>query len=224
MRNDEGKWHPLLQGIRIQLTRGMDGEVSTQQRQLGLEYKVNFGVNILRLKDIAKDLPHDEELADLMWTSESREMRLLSIMIRDPHSLSHDKVLSIIKETDTLELSEQLVFVLLRRLPYAISLLKELFQMEIDVSIPPATIRYLLLNHMVLNEQLTPEVFKAFISVITRDFTDPCFYHIATIHNCLQKIVFDRPDLPMHDICNAVIAKGDSGTKALAEDLLTLIE
>lgn len=45
-------------------------ETSTNQRKMGLNYGINFGVNLLRLHEIAKSLPTDEELADLMWQKE----------------------------------------------------------------------------------------------------------------------------------------------------------
>ena len=223
MAQDEGKWHELLQNLRLRLRRGMDGDVSSQQRRSGLEYKVNFGVNILRLKEIAKSLPADQELADLMWSKEVRELRLLSIYIRPISSVSLEGATMLVHEVDTLEVAEQLSFSLLRQLPFAIPLLNSLFSSSIDPCTPVATVRYLLLNHLALDNALTPSLFREFSPHIIRDFTHPDFYSLTTLYNALQRIAYDRPDLPLEDICNAVVANGNAQTKSLAMNLLSII-
>jgi hypothetical protein len=45
--------HQIIKEIKTQLRLSMNGIVSTHQRRQGLDYKINFGVEIPRLKEIA---------------------------------------------------------------------------------------------------------------------------------------------------------------------------
>lgn len=59
----------------------MNGITSTLQRRQGLNYKINFGVEIPRLKSIAHEYPKDKELATILWHDNIRECKLLAIFL-----------------------------------------------------------------------------------------------------------------------------------------------
>ena len=67
--------------IKQSLRLAMNGIVSAHQRQSGLNYKINFGVEIPRLKEIAKEYPKDRELALELWNCSVRECKLLAIFL-----------------------------------------------------------------------------------------------------------------------------------------------
>lgn len=224
MTHDEGKWHDTLQQLRIQLRRAMDGETSTNQRQMGLDYAINFGVNLLRLREMAKSLPKDPELADLMWSKEVREMKLLALMIRRPEELSMAQALQLSREVNTLELAEQLVFLLLRFVDFAPKLLLELFDQQFAPDTPSAVVPYLLLNHISNDERLTKEQFEELRPKIIEGFAAPDFYLPSIIYNALIKIVYDRPDFDVLQICEEVLESDSDTAKALATDLINIIE
>ena len=52
-----------LRQIKRALRTMMNGPVSALMRRNGLQYKVNFGVELPRLEDFAKELPHTYNLA-----------------------------------------------------------------------------------------------------------------------------------------------------------------
>lgn len=212
----EGKWHETLNQIRLQLLRGMDGETSTNQRKMGLNYGINFGVNLLRLREIAKSLPTDEELADHMWQKDVREMRLLSIMIRPAESLSLDKAIALAHEADTLEIAEQLVFLLFRNSHFALELMTQLFSERLTPSSATALIPYLLLNHSVSDEQLTPTLFEGIQRYIVEDFTNSGFCSPNVIYNALLKTVTERPDIHITPLLEQVASEGTKESQSYA--------
>lgn len=59
----------------------MNGIVSAHQRRQGLNYRINFGVEIPRLKDIASQYEKSEELATTLWQDNVRECKLLAIFL-----------------------------------------------------------------------------------------------------------------------------------------------
>ena len=50
-------------------------------REKGLTYKVNFGVELPRLQQMAQEMPHTYELAARLWKEDIRECRLLAGML-----------------------------------------------------------------------------------------------------------------------------------------------
>ena len=70
-----------LRTIKRSLRGVMNGPVSHSMREKGLTYKVNFGVELPRLKEMADTLPHTYELAAALWKEDIRECRLLAGML-----------------------------------------------------------------------------------------------------------------------------------------------
>jgi 3-methyladenine DNA glycosylase AlkD len=71
-----------MREIKLKLRSVMNGVVSTSMQKRGLDYKLNYGVSVLILKDMAKNLPKDHLLAQLLWSKEVREMKILATMIQ----------------------------------------------------------------------------------------------------------------------------------------------
>lgn len=71
-----------VRDIKRALRGMMNGVVSASMREKGLTYKVNFGVELPRLQDWAKELPHTHELAQALWQEDIRECRLLAAMLQ----------------------------------------------------------------------------------------------------------------------------------------------
>ena len=59
--------------IKRKLRLNMNGVASTDMREAGIEYKLNFGVGIPQLKDIASETGKSSELAVALWKEDIRE-------------------------------------------------------------------------------------------------------------------------------------------------------
>ena len=70
-----------LRHIKLSLRGVMNGVTSASMRQKGLNYKLIFGVELPRLKEMADTLPHTYELAAALWKEDIRECRLLAAML-----------------------------------------------------------------------------------------------------------------------------------------------
>lgn len=58
----------------------MDGVASQAMRERGLGYKLNWGVALPHLKQMAKDIGKDYDLAAALWKEDVRECRILATM------------------------------------------------------------------------------------------------------------------------------------------------
>lgn len=80
-----------LRGVKQALRSMMNGVTSHTMRQMGLDYKVNFGVEQPRLQDFAAEIQeaHDSpqslySMALQLWNEPIRECRLLAAMLMPP--------------------------------------------------------------------------------------------------------------------------------------------
>ena len=71
----------IVRNIKKELRLYMNGVTSSQQRRLGMNYNIIFGVSIPHLKEIAAKFPKDATLAQTLWKENIRESKLLGIYL-----------------------------------------------------------------------------------------------------------------------------------------------
>ena len=71
-----------LKEIKTQFRLSMNGVVSQSMREKGLNYKLNFGVELPRLKQIAAEIEKNHDLAQVLWKEEIRESKILAAMLQ----------------------------------------------------------------------------------------------------------------------------------------------
>lgn len=71
-----------LKDIKTQLRLSMNGVVSQSMREKGLNYKLNFGVELPRIKSIAAAYEKNHELAQTLWKEDIRECKILAGLLQ----------------------------------------------------------------------------------------------------------------------------------------------
>ena len=74
--------HQRLKDIKTQLRLSMNGAVSQSMREKGLVYKLNFGVELPRIKGIAAGYEKDHSLAQSLWKEDIRECKILAGLLQ----------------------------------------------------------------------------------------------------------------------------------------------
>ena len=102
----------------------MDGATAQSMRQKGLDYKLNWGATLPRLKEMAAELKGDEslslyDLAIALWKEDVREFKILATMLMPPEEILPEVVDIWMEQTTTVELAEQAAFNLYQHLPFA---------------------------------------------------------------------------------------------------------
>lgn len=89
------------------------GEISEQLIEKGLDYKKNFGVSLVHLRNLSKEFQPNNELADRLWHLGYRESCILATMLARPDEIK-DEVLEVwAKDINNIEIAEQIAFNLL---------------------------------------------------------------------------------------------------------------
>ena len=108
-----------IRHIKSELRLAMNGIASSYMRENGMDYKLNFGVEIPRLRTIAEEFPHDHQLAQALWKENIRECKLLAGMLQ-PIDSFYPEIADIWMESITnTEIAQHTVMNLFCKLPYA---------------------------------------------------------------------------------------------------------
>lgn len=108
-----------LKDIKTQLRLSMNGVVSQSMREKGLHYKLNFGVELPRIKSIASAYEKNHELAQALWKEEIRECKILAGMLQ-PVETFYPEIADIwVEEIRNTEIAELTCMNLFQHLPYA---------------------------------------------------------------------------------------------------------
>ncbi len=108
-----------LRDIKGELRLFMNGAVSKSMREKGLLYKVNFGVELPRIKEIAAAYEKEHDLAQALWKEDIRECKILAGLLQPVESFRAEIADIWVEQITTLEIAELTCMNLFQHLPYA---------------------------------------------------------------------------------------------------------
>lgn len=114
-----------IKDIKLSFHQLMDGAVAQSMRSKGLNYKLNWGVTLPRLREmsdeIRREILDDDTLYHLsiaLWKENVRECKILATLLM-PHEKMLPEVCDIwMEQLPSQELAEQVAFNLWQHLPY----------------------------------------------------------------------------------------------------------
>lgn len=109
----------ILRKIRTDLRLSMNGVVSQSMREKGMDYKLNFGVDIPRLRKMAERYDASRELASLLWQQETRELKILATLLFPVEIFSEEDAERWASEIPNQEIREQACINLFQKLSFA---------------------------------------------------------------------------------------------------------
>lgn len=118
-----------VKSIKQSFRQMMDGAVAQSMRNKGVQYKLNWGATLPRLREKADELRAensqgaDQEalyhLAIALWKEDVRECKILATMLMPPEKLLPEVADLWMEQVPSQEIAEQLAFNLWQHVPYA---------------------------------------------------------------------------------------------------------
>lgn len=110
-----------VKDIKQSFRQMMDGQVAQSMRQKGVDYHLNWGATILRLREMADEIKTEDAyfLAIALWKENIRECKILATMLMPPDELLPEVADIWMEQTETVEIAEQLAFNLMQHVSYA---------------------------------------------------------------------------------------------------------
>ena len=97
----------------------MDGSIAQSMRDKGVDYHLNWGATLPRLRQKADEIGKNYDLAIALWKENDRECKILATMIMPADEILPEVVDIWMEQTDTIEIAEQAAMNLYQYLPYA---------------------------------------------------------------------------------------------------------
>ncbi len=108
-----------IKEIKRSFRQMMDGSIAQSMRDKGVDYHLNWGATLPRLREKADGIGKNYDLAIALWKENVRECKILATMIM-PSDVVLPEVIDIwMEQTPTQEIAEQAAFNLYQYLPYA---------------------------------------------------------------------------------------------------------
>ena len=107
-----------IQEIRKKLRLSMNGITSASMRKKGVDYKLNFGVDIPRLRKMALEYAPNQLLAESLWQENVRELKILATLIYPPEDFALAE--HWVEDINNVELAEQASMNLFCKMPDAL--------------------------------------------------------------------------------------------------------
>lgn len=111
--------HETIKDIKSKFRLFMNGVISQSMREKGLGYKLNFGIEFPRIKEIAAAYEPNHEVARALWKENIRECKILAGLLQPVDSFCPEIADIWIEDMHYPELAEYTVMNLFQRLPYA---------------------------------------------------------------------------------------------------------
>ena len=122
---------PTIKRIRCEVHASMNGVISDSMQAKGIHYQLNYGVDIPKLRLIAKKYKADKELAEELWSEEVRELKILATMLYPPVDFTKEMAEKWVREIPTREVREQVCRNLFQSLSFADTLVQAWAESEI---------------------------------------------------------------------------------------------
>lgn len=166
--------HEQIKEIKGQLRLFMNGVVSASMRKKGLDYKLNFGVELPRIKEIAKGIKNPSvALAEALWMENIRECKILATLIYPKEDFSSDTAELWVSQVENIEIARLLSMHILQHLDYIRPLCLKWIASgkEMNEVIGYITISRLLLREDSMDERASDEFTnQAITAAVSGDF------------------------------------------------------
>lgn len=117
--DSKAQLHQRLKDIKTQFRLSMNGAVSQSMREKGLVYKLNFGVELPRIKSIADGYEKEHGLAQALWKEDIRECKILAGLLQPVDSFLPEIADIWVEDIRNIEIAELTCMNLFQALPYA---------------------------------------------------------------------------------------------------------
>lgn len=200
----------IIREIRQRCRLAMNGIASTSMRERGLTYKLNFGLVLQQMKELAADYNPNAKLAETLWKEETRELKILATLLYPTNEYTKDIADRWVNEIPNQEIREQICVNLFQHLPFArSSAIEWANNADIEIRITG----YWLLARLFLSKRITEKININTLSYIWQDIAtgDNIFLRNAAI-SILKHIGRQTQEDAQHILDKLSVYKNDTET------------
>jgi 3-methyladenine DNA glycosylase AlkD len=174
-----------VQEIIDEIKRHMHGSVSENLSNLGVDYKMSYGVSIPELQQIAKNYIGNHKLALDLYQLEIRECKILASLIDDPKMITGEQIDEWAQSFTNVEIVDQVCSNLLWKSEYALSRSIE-WCLSSDELMQRAGL--IIAARSAVISEIKDNVFESYLEIIENIDPENIVYNKSTIVFALRQI------------------------------------
>jgi hypothetical protein len=148
-----------------------NGEVVNSMQKRGVDYKVNFGVSIPLLREMASNYERDHLLALKLWNKQWRETMILATLLEEPGEVTENQIDFWVKSFQSVEIAEQAAMNLFSKISFAY---KKAFEYCLGKKLLVKIVGLLMIGRLALTDrEATDEQFDPFFELMPPLSKDP---------------------------------------------------
>ena len=186
MNSDFFPYNEEIENQLMQLKKlirlSMNGVVSESMQSLG--YKVNYGVSLPRIKEIAGRFSKNHVLAQRLWSGGSRETMIMATLLQPEESFSEKTALEWISQCNNIELIEQCCRNLFVRLSYANDLAAKMLVQEDKYK---KTTGYTLYSLLLIQDRADDKELPLFFENVAKDISNESYMIRSSVVRFLKQ-------------------------------------
>lgn len=155
-----------LSAIHARFRQLRNGEITDNLYAQGISYKLAWGLESYRLREIAQDFVPSQELAEALWNEEIRESKMLATRLYPTDCITKETAIAWVKEAKYAELADQICMNMLAKMRSAQQIAEELA--DNDIKNEPISI-YAALKLATRIELVSDKLFSLAESILNSD-------------------------------------------------------
>ena len=161
----------IFQEILSKIKPLQNGEVVNSMQKRGVDYKVNFGVSIPLLREMASNYEKNHLLALKLWNKQWRETMILATLLEEPGEVTENQIDFWVKSFQSVEIAEQAAMNLFSKTIFAY---KKAFEYCLGKKLLVKIVGLLMIGRLALTDrEATDEQFDPFFELMPPLSKDP---------------------------------------------------
>lgn len=104
---DNNETEQKFQQVLRQIKSRKNGDVAQMMKKKGINYKLNWGVSVVELRQLSQNFEPDHLLAMKLWNKQWRETMILATLIDNPEEVTEEQMDFWTKSFENIEIAEQ---------------------------------------------------------------------------------------------------------------------
>ena len=168
---DNPEVETIFQEILSKIKPLQNGEVVSSMEKRGVDYKMNYGVSIPLLRQLASEYQKNHLLALKLWNKQWRETMILATLLEEPDEVTENQMDFWVKSFPSLEIAEQAAMNLFSKTHFAFQMAFEYCHGKKQLV---KIVGLLMIGRLALTDRKSPdEQFETFFELMPPLSKDP---------------------------------------------------
>lgn len=216
--NSSEKFFKLLGDLHQQ----KNGQVSETMLDMGIMYKVNYGVSLATIRELSRPYGPDHALAEMLYQHDSREAKIAASLVEDPNSVTREQMEQWSADFINSELVEQVCVNLFQKVEFSLA---KSFEWCLTDNLYLKMAGYLLAGYAARIKEYRNSQLLSYFDNIEEDAPNSAVYLRNAIAFCLREIALRNSEckLEVYSFLSKLESTGDDSAIWIAEEVKTVV-